>query len=186
MPLEFYIENAKQIAPLLGKLYKELLTHGQLSVAMRQAILSPIYKNKGEKHDPTKYRPISVTTLEYRILAKCIAQRLNLAVGHIVGDPQTGFSPGRKYDENVNLIRDTVRDINGRRPHHGGLMLFLDNEKAFDRLQHDFMFKVLEAFNLPAELVHAVKTLYNGSSVAVKLMTTAPSMLWMLVSSRSC
>ena len=169
MPLEFYIENAEQIAPLLSELYKELLADGQLSVAMRQAILSPIFKNKGEKHDPTKYRPISVTTLEYRILAKCIAQRLNLAVSHIVGDPQTGFSPGRKYDENVNLIRDTVRDINGRRPHHGGLMLFLDNEKAFDRLQHDFMFKVLQAFNLPTELVHAVKTLYNGANVAVKL-----------------
>ena len=91
MPLEFYIDNLNEIAPLLHLLYTELLERGSLSPEMRQAILSPIFKNKGERRDPTKYRPISVTTMEYRILAKCIAQRLNLAVAGLIGDPQVSF-----------------------------------------------------------------------------------------------
>ena len=136
---------------------------------MRQAILSPIFKNKGERTDPKMYRPISVTTIEYRILARCIAQRLNYAIAYIIADPQTGFSPTRTYDENISLVRNTIRDVNGRRPGDGGLMLFLDNEKAFDRVQHDFMFRVLEAFNLPAELVSAVKTMYREANTAVKI-----------------
>ena len=168
MPLAFYMSHREEIAPLLQRLYSELLRHGQLSQTMRQAILSPIFKNKGFRHEPKQYRPIAVTTMEYRILSKCIAQRLNKAIAFLVGDPQTGFYPGRKYDENILLVRGTIRDINGRRPHDGGLILFLDNEKAFDRVQHDFMFDVLRAFNLPDEMVAAVRTLYRSANTAVK------------------
>ena len=168
IPLAFYMSHREEIAPLLQQLYSELLHRGQLSQTMRQAILSPIFKNKGYRHEPKQYRPIAVTTIEYRILSKCIAQRLNKAITFLVGDPQTGFYPGRKYDENILLVRGTVRDINGRRPHDGGLILFLDNEKAFDRVQHDFMFNVLRAFNLPEETVAAVRTLYRSASTAVK------------------
>ena len=49
-------------------------------------------------------------------------------------------SPGRLYDENIALVRETVAGINSRYPELGGMILFLDNEKAFDRVQHDFMF----------------------------------------------
>ena len=63
---------------------------------MKQAILSPLFKDKGhnKRDDPTKYRPVSVTTIEYRILGKCIAQMLNKAVQFLIADPQVGFYPG--------------------------------------------------------------------------------------------
>ena len=100
---------------------------------------------------------------------KCISHRCSTeAVQFLIADPQVGFYPGRTYDENVALVRGTLRDLNGRRAQDGGLMLFLDNEKAFDRVQHQFMYDVLDAFGLPAELISAVKTLYNGANTAVK------------------
>ena len=48
-------------------------------------------------------------------------------------------------------------------------MLCLDNAKAFDRLQHTFMIEVLRAFNLPEDIVHAVKTLYSNAETRLKL-----------------
>ena len=36
-----------------------------------------------------------------------------------------------------------------------------DNAKAFDRLQHAFMIDVLKAFNLPADIINAMHTMYN-------------------------
>ena len=51
---------------------------------------------------------------------------------------------------------DRIHDVNHRRPEDGGMMLFLDNEKAFDKLQHQFMWDTLEAFNLPPDLIAAV------------------------------
>ena len=48
-------------------------------------------------------------------------------------------------------------------------MLMMDNAKAFDRLQHAFMMDVLQAFNLPTDIINAVRTLYNGAETRVKL-----------------
>ena len=84
-------------------------------------------------------------------------------------DPQVGHCPGRTYDENVRLVRQTIHDINKNRPGDGGIMLCLDNAKAFDRLQHAFMIEVLRAFNLPEDVVRAVKTLYSNAETRLKL-----------------
>ena len=48
-------------------------------------------------------------------------------------------------------------------------MLCLDNAKAFDRLQHAFMLDVLRAFNLPEDVINAVRTLYSDVHTRVKL-----------------
>ena len=103
-----------------------------MSDTMVRAVLSPIFKEKGEPSDPAMYRPISVTTTAYRIFAKCIAQRLNIAVKYLISDSQVGYSPGRTLDENVLLIRQLIHDINHHRPRDGGMILMLDNTKAFD------------------------------------------------------
>ena len=169
MPLDFYIMNLKRIAPQLSELFREQLRRGEISATMRHAVLTPLYKNKGERHDAKMYRPVSVTTMEYRIMAKCMALKLNLAVTHQIGDPQVGFCPGRTYDENIAHVREAIADINNRHPELGGMILFLDNEKAFDRVQHDFMFEVLRAFHLPESFVRAVETMYRTATTSVKL-----------------
>ena len=169
MPLDFYLEHLHTIAPQLSALFREQLRRGEISQTMRHAVLTPLYKEKGERDDAKMYRPVSVTTMEYRILAKCIALKLNLTVTHVIGDPQVGFSPGRLYDENIALVRETVASINSRYPEMGGMILFLDNEKAFDRVQHDFMFATLRAFHIPEPLVRAIEVLYSQATTSVKL-----------------
>ena len=176
MSLDFFIEHIDLVAPLLSQLFARVLATGKMTPTMCRATLSPLYKNKGSPHDRAMYRPVSVTTIPYRILAKCIAQKLNAAIPQLVGDPQTGYVVGRTYDENVRIVRQTAHDINHRRPHDGGVMLMLDNAKAFDRLQHKFALDVLRAFNLPDSLINAVRTLYNGAETRVKINShlTAP------------
>ena len=54
MPLDFYLANLQRIAPQLSALYRELLQRGEVSQTMRHAVLSPLYKEKGERHDPKR------------------------------------------------------------------------------------------------------------------------------------
>ena len=126
MSLDFFLEHVDLAAPLLSKLFASVLATGQMTPSMCRATLSPLYKDKGSPHDRAMYRPVSVTTIPYRILAKCIAQKLNAAIPQLVGDPQTGYVVGRTYDENVRVVRQTAHDINHHRPHDGGIMLMLD------------------------------------------------------------
>ena len=93
----------------------------------------------------------------------------------VVGDPQTGYVVGRAYDENVRIVRQTAHDINHHRPHDGGVMLMLDNAKAFDRLQHQFALDVLHAFTTfpPASLMQ-LKRFITEPRHASKLTDTSP------------
>ena len=116
MSLNFFLEHIDMVTPLLSKLYAHILRTGKMTPTMCSAVLSPLYKNKGSPHDRAMYRPVSVTTIPYRILAKCIAQKLNAAIPQLVGDPQTGYVVGRTYDENVRIVRQTAHDINHHRP----------------------------------------------------------------------
>jgi len=61
----FFLENVHEIAPLLSKLYADVLAKGHMTPSMCHAILSPINKNKGSKEDRAMNRPISVTTIPY-------------------------------------------------------------------------------------------------------------------------
>ena len=67
MGLEFFLEHVHEIAPLLSKLYADVLARGCMTPSMCHAILSPIYKDKGSKDDRAMYRPISVTGKLMRI-----------------------------------------------------------------------------------------------------------------------
>ena len=48
-------------------------------------------------------------------------------------------------------------------------MLFLDNEKAFDKVDHAFLFETMRAFHMPEPFVKAVEVLYKTATTSVKL-----------------
>ena len=49
------------------------------------------------------------------------------------------------------------------------MMLFLDNEKAFDKVDHAFLFETMRAFHMPEPFVKAVEVLYKTATTSVKL-----------------
>ena len=154
---------------LLQDIFLEWQETGKMNVASRLAVMSTMFKDKGERSDWKMYRPVSVTTILYRIYGGCLEQQLSVVLKYLVGDPQVGYAKGRKIDENINLIVEIVRYLDEDAPEEGGLLLMLDNVKAFDRVQWPLMFATLEAFGIPPEFVAAVRVMYADVSTAVKV-----------------
>ena len=48
-------------------------------------------------------------------------------------------------------------------------MVFLDWEKAFDRVRQDKLFEVLERLDVDSKRMKAIKSLYNDAQSAVKI-----------------
>ena len=67
---EFYQQHIDDIAPILREAYREMLRDGKLTEDKTTGVLTPAFKNKGHRHDKAAYRPITVTTVKYRILAR--------------------------------------------------------------------------------------------------------------------
>ena len=71
-----------------------------------------------------------------RIITKVLAERLKYVLPSIIHATQTAVY-GRKIDQNIHLIRDLIEMAN--RDDDTAAFLFLDQEKAFDRVNHKFL-----------------------------------------------
>ena len=125
-----------------------------------------IYKDKGKTYLLTYYRPISLINTDIKILSKVLSNRIKLVLSGIIHSSQTGV-PGRKIDQTLHTLRDLI-DISNEESLQTAL-LFLDLEKAFDRVNHQFLFKTMKSFGFGPNFIGWVQNLYANASSEIKV-----------------
>ena len=85
---------------------------------------------------------------------------------HIIHSSQTCV-PGRQIDQTVHLLRDMI-DISNE-DNLGTAFVFLDQEKAFDRVNHKFLFKTMAAFGFGPVFIEWIRTIYSNASTKIKI-----------------
>ena len=81
-------------------------------------------------------------------------------------DPdQTCSVPGRSISSNLVLLRDTLAFID--RTNEAGILVSLDQEKAFDRVDRSFLLNLLDLFGFGPWFRACFATLYEGSYMQV-------------------
>ena len=94
---------------------------------------------------------------------------MNPAMNHIIGTEQNGFVHARFIAENNMLLHEIIEYTTINKNSMGGLLLFLDFEKAFDRLDHNFMLSVLDRMAFPTEFMNWIKLLYTSATSSVRI-----------------
>jgi hypothetical protein len=93
----------------------------------------------------------------YKIYAKIITQRFKTILEAILLEEQNGFRTGRSCIDNVFTIKQTIekrREFN-LETH----IAFLDLEKAFDRVNLNQLWQILNKRGIPYRLIDAIKSL---------------------------
>ena len=83
------------------------------------------------------WRPISLLNVDYKILTKVISKRIKNVLPSIIHENQSGFVPGRKIEQAINIIQDIMNYTEHKKL--SGFLLFIDFEKAFDYHIYDKM-----------------------------------------------
>jgi len=120
--------------------------------------MCPLFK----KNDPTdikNYRPITVLNTDYKILTKVLALQLIDHADILVHEDQAGFIPKRSIFNHIRLAKAIISYA--EIVEEDGAIIALDQEKAYDRIKHDYLWKVLESFHIPAPFIKTVKALYS-------------------------
>ena len=136
----------------------------RLSITQRKSIISLLFKD-GDEKDIRNWRPVSLLCTDYKIIAKAIANRLKSVLGLVVHEDQTCAIPNRSIFSNLYLTRDVIRYTNQKRIK--SYLISVDQEKAFDRVDRQFLYDVLERMNFGPNFIGWVKTLYTDSEACV-------------------
>ncbi|CAM4553463.1 unnamed protein product, partial [Caretta caretta] len=98
--------------------------------------------SKGDLRDLRNWRPISLLSSDYKIIAKAISLQLGSVMADVIHPDQTYTVPCRSIFDNLFLVRDLLELR--RRDGLSFALLSLHQEKAFDRVDHGYLLGTLQ------------------------------------------
>ena len=165
LPIEFYSKFWSILKVTLLEVFNESFEQGELSTSQKRSVISLMFK-KGDRRLLKNYRPLSLTNVDYRILAFILADRLQNVIHQIIGPHQTAYIKKRFIGENVRLISDIIEYAT--KFNKQGILLFLDYAKAFDNLNWDFMYASLKQYGFGSSFISWIHVLYNKPEACIK------------------
>ena len=156
-------EVRHKISYPLHIIFNKSLFEGILPDDWKTAILSPIFKNNGDKKhgDAYIYHPISLTSVICKICESLINDKMmnHLIVNNLLSDSQYGFKPGRScaiqlleiLDE-WSILLDSSNPVDN---------IYLDFSRAFDSVPHERLITKLLQSWFSREIVGLDKLFLN-------------------------
>lgn len=140
---EFFSHFWESLGEVLVAVFNQGLLNRELPNSMNEIITWLVHK-KDDKRNLQNWRPISLLNVHYKICSKAVSIRLARVLGAIVESDQTCSIPGRTIFSNLAILRDTLAFI--ERKNETSILLSLDQQKPFDRVDRSFLLNLLQHF----------------------------------------
>ena len=105
-----------------------------------------------------------------KVLLRILLKRLQPKVEGLLADEQAGFRKGRSTVEQIFNLRMLIEKY---RDHQQAVYhCFIDFRKAFDRVWHKALFKIMRAHGIEARIVDLIEALYATTEAAIVVGST--------------
>jgi hypothetical protein len=113
---------------------KEFFNEGTMPPGINDAIIVLIPKNT-ESETMADFRPISLCNVIYKIISKCLINRLRPVLDDLICENQSAFIPGRLITNNAVIAFECFHKIQrSKNPQNNHCAYKLDLSKAYDRV----------------------------------------------------
>ena len=164
---EYYKAYVNELTPVLCKVYNYALTKEDPPGSWSEAIISVIHKDNKDPTQCASYRPISLLCVDLKILTSIIAKRIQNYIHKLVKPDQTGFINNRQGVDNVR--RALNLQASAAKRDTPSMLLSLDAEKAFDRVDWTFLQQTLRYMGFNNTFVKWIGIFYKNPRSKVRV-----------------
>ena len=136
--------------------------HGEMSTSQKQAIIVLIQKKDRDSRLIKNWRLISLMNVDAKIASKALAMRVKKIIYKLVYTDQTAYIKGRFIGESVTLISINLLEY-ADQENVDGILFAADIEKAFDSVEHSFIYATLKKFGFGGNFIQWTRTLLSDA-----------------------
>ena len=92
----------------LTRLFNVCFTTGELLAEWQRGVILPIWKGKGDIHDPGRYRGITLLSQALKFMKRILDARVRHIVESKIGENQLEFRKGRGTHDELFAIRQII------------------------------------------------------------------------------
>ncbi|GBM39222.1 RNA-directed DNA polymerase from mobile element jockey [Araneus ventricosus] len=151
----------------LTKIFNKCLTLNYFPLRWKQANIIMLSKPGKDPKFPQSYRPISLLSSLGKIFEKVLQKRINSYCdsSNIIPKEQFGFRAQHSTIHQLLRVTNSITEGMNNKFYTGGI--FLDIQKAFDRVWHDGLIYKLIQLNFPKYLINILKSFLENRTFKV-------------------
>jgi ribonuclease HI len=177
IPYELYKKLSKDeedevdVKEILYQVFKDQEQYGITQESFLEGTMSLLYKKK-DKRKIENYRPLTLLNTDYKLYTKTIATKLGQVAKDLIDEDQGGFIPGRGLYDHTRTSHEIIEYC--ELIDFEGCILSLDQEKAYDKIDHKYLWIILEKYGFPEKFIDHIKQLYRLAKTTVMVNGVRP------------